>query len=594
MASYRGAIVARHSGLPQQEIMQAVKDSEAASGKSELVLAGQWPAFVRIDGVKVMQLIWAVALAYALLSFIRITLAALHGALDFDDAYMFYRYALHLRSGLGISWNPDGIPTYGLSSQAWLLVITVFSFLPGSPQYVLVLASALSTVVGLGLLTVTVAREAQSQHMRSLLAAGVAVCVPLLYSTMFLSNSITGMETMLSMAANAAHAWAVMRFLRLNSRKGALLCGCSGFFCIFVRPDNAICAFLVPVLAWLLGARRVERKHMAVLLGTTCLLVSCYLAACFVYFGSAVPLAAYLKAPHGYSGYVGVWNPILYLCMFFRMVGFYLFLLLLTFRRSDARLLIAYAVPVLVTFASLQWVNQIMGQNARYYLPFLPFVILPILWCADLPVESLQARLSPVRIGAGVAVLFLITPTVLTANAARYYSRVKRGPAVPVRQLVSRSNSSLPTRTWFLCITELSSKVVQRLPSGAVIAASEVGYIGAMSPGVTVIDEVGLNDTKIAKEGFSAADVLDRRPDFIWFPHNHYTGIRSALVSDPRLLSDYIVVRDAFQFGIAVRKNSKYEQQILADVRKLFSEMYPGQSIEDYVVLRTDEQKAAD
>ena len=48
----------------------------------------------------------------------------------FDDSWMFYRYALHVREGLGVAWNPDGIPTYGLTSLLWLFVVLPFTFLP--------------------------------------------------------------------------------------------------------------------------------------------------------------------------------------------------------------------------------------------------------------------------------------------------------------------------------------------------------------------------------------------------------------------------------------------------------------------------------
>ncbi len=42
-----------------------------------------------------------------------------HGGHQIDDSYMFYRYAQHLRQGLGFSWNMDGIHTYGMTTLLW-------------------------------------------------------------------------------------------------------------------------------------------------------------------------------------------------------------------------------------------------------------------------------------------------------------------------------------------------------------------------------------------------------------------------------------------------------------------------------------------
>src|SRR5215468_8291399 len=44
-------------------------------------------------------------------------------ATDFDDAYMYLRYAHNLLRGHGISWNP-GTPVYGATSLLHLIVVT--------------------------------------------------------------------------------------------------------------------------------------------------------------------------------------------------------------------------------------------------------------------------------------------------------------------------------------------------------------------------------------------------------------------------------------------------------------------------------------
>ena len=62
---------------------------------------------------------------------------------DFDDAYMFVRYADHLLAGLGHAWNPDGEQTFGSTSLLHVAVVTVLrAVVPASDRIVLQTSSA--------------------------------------------------------------------------------------------------------------------------------------------------------------------------------------------------------------------------------------------------------------------------------------------------------------------------------------------------------------------------------------------------------------------------------------------------------------------
>ncbi len=81
--------------------------------------------------------------------------------LTFDDAYMFYRYALNIRDGLGIAWNPDGIPTYGMTGHLWVFFILPLTLLPLTLGHALVLASWLTGMAALATLATAMNRPAQ-------------------------------------------------------------------------------------------------------------------------------------------------------------------------------------------------------------------------------------------------------------------------------------------------------------------------------------------------------------------------------------------------------------------------------------------------
>jgi hypothetical protein len=94
--------------------------------------------------------------------------ANLHASLGFDDAFMFYRYALHLRAGLGVSWNLDKIHTFGETSLLWGVVVWGASFLPLAPERILLLASSLSAVGAVIAMAFAVVLNARSSVLKSL------------------------------------------------------------------------------------------------------------------------------------------------------------------------------------------------------------------------------------------------------------------------------------------------------------------------------------------------------------------------------------------------------------------------------------------
>jgi hypothetical protein len=147
------------------------------------------------------------------------------------------------------------------------------------------------------------------------------------------------------------------------------------------------------------------------------------------------------------------------------------------------------------------------------------------------------------------------------------------------------SASPLPERPWFQVISVLANQVIKPLPNGAVVAASEVGLIGAAAPQVNVIDLAGLNDNDIALNGFDMDRLLDRKPSLIWFPHSDYTWQRHAMLCSSRLLKTYIVLGgNAFNYSIAIRRDTPETDQIVQSVAKGFSDAYPGTKMKDYIV----------
>src|SRR4051794_23351190 len=175
--------------------------------------------------------------------------------LTFDDAYMFHRYAVHLLNGLGCSWNPDGIPTYGLTSQVWLLVVLPF-VLSWPDAAVLQFASWLTGGLAIAVTAYAVVRQASSSTLRkSMLVIGL-VGLPLLLHPAFNTQLTTGMDTMLSMVANATVMLSAIEYRKKPSKKLAVVSGLVSIAAFPTRPENAVCAIAVPLIAFAVPFRR--------------------------------------------------------------------------------------------------------------------------------------------------------------------------------------------------------------------------------------------------------------------------------------------------------------------------------------------------
>jgi hypothetical protein len=197
--------------------------------------------------------------------FLRLVLAMLGSAilwvnlrhpLGFDDAFMFYRYALHVRQGLGISWNPDGAHTFGMTSLFWGALIWMGSFLPLKPEHVLVLFSSLAGFAAAFAMTAAVVWNAKGKLLKSFTGALFLIVVPLSLSGVFLANMRNGMETMLAMAVNGAFCGLLLKWSSKPSVGYSSLLGLVAVTAFLTRPEAAL-----PCLAAICLAGILSKNH---------------------------------------------------------------------------------------------------------------------------------------------------------------------------------------------------------------------------------------------------------------------------------------------------------------------------------------------
>lgn len=510
-----------------------------------------------------------------------VALALLRSNLDtvlrFDDAFMFWRYALNLREGFGMAWNPGGPATYGLTSQLWVYFVLPFTYTSLAPAKALQIAPLLVGLAGFALGGMTVARRGLR------LPIYIGLLILLLLVGPFAFHMTTGMDTMLSFTTNIALLAAVERW-RKDGANGAVLVGLAAFVAVLARPENLFVAFGVPGLVWLLLRPNPKFRDALLPIGLPAVLLAANLLVCYWVYGTSLPLSFYAKSGAAYEGFLNRENPIRYMANGIP-AALPSLALWLAFGRGHWRYLAVTAIPVAITFLYLATVHQVMGFQGRYYIPFLPFVLLPAaVVTADALERSQRIGISRLwLLGAlPVAALVLLTgKQALSGVEAAWHARTLPAP-VPQSAPIIAAKAALPklppTQAW-----STAAGIARRLPPGTVLAASEVGSIGGYAPHVFIIDMAGLNDREIGLNGFSADRLIARAPDLIWLPHEDYTGARAALLTSDAFRRHYRLLVGAFDYGLAIRTDGPRTAVVERVVADAWRATYPGLNESDYV-----------
>jgi hypothetical protein len=127
------------------------------------------------------------------------------------------------------------------------------------------------------------------------------------------------------------------------------------------------------------------------------------------------------------------------------------------------------------------------------------------------------------------------------------------------------------------------ASMLGEMPADTVFAASEYGYVGSTLASLTVVDLVGLNDRRVARQGFSADGLFSRQPDIIWFPHDDYSGVIKAILDSPTFAKNYEYYPGVFGFGLALNTASSRYAAVRTAVERAFARTYEGRRLPDYL-----------
>ena len=478
----------------------------------------------------------------------------------FDDAFMYLRYAGNILAGHGFSWNPGDGNVYGVTSIAYTGIVTIArAVFPDMPAGVfLTRLSGLTGLAAMLLCSYAVSRGAR-HRLNRFATASMCVIPFFLFVPALRFHALTGMETMLAIAANSVLIVAMLRLERDRNISALFLAAIAAWFTILVRPDNGLYAVFAPAfILWI--AYRTGGRTVLVYCGILAGLLVLDSAIKLAVLGDVLPLSHYVKQRGFYDAYTGAprWNPVRYLTAFLLALSPYWTVMILTIRRERAGIVAAYLIPVALTAAYYFRVLQIMGDNFRFYAPAAPFIIVPALIClddalGDLPRPSLMFRtLAPRAVVAGLC----LTAVLLAGRyASPWYSARFLEPAARYPEIAVDDENRPPHLGWTRSI-EAASRIAGKLPPDSIIAATEIGRLAAENPHVAILDLTGLHDPRIAKHGFSVDYLLERAPDLIWCPHPEYTAIVYSMITSESFQQAYLFLPGMLDYGIAVRRNA--------------------------------------
>ncbi|HEX9104441.1 MAG TPA: hypothetical protein VF997_19655 [Polyangia bacterium] len=507
---------------------------------------------------------------------------------DFDDAYMFVRYADNLRAGFGMVWNRGGETVYGATGLVHLGLVTALrAIAPRWPDWrALLVATLAAAIAALLLATALATRFAAHAWLRGAPErALVAVVAAVAYSEAFVFHCGTGMDTMSALLANCGVVYASLALAARPTARAAAACALVGWLAVEARPDSVILAAGTPLLTLALLCAAPRRALTAWFAGPFAALVGASLLAKQHLLGSPLPLAFYVKRPFAYGGFAGeyTWTPFWFMAVFFRASAPLVVVIVVGARRRHVRTLAVLLLPVAVTFVALFAINQIMGHLGRFYFPSLPAFIGAAAVVSD-GVWPLRWRALVVR-AAIAAALALGGGAALDAAGTRYQARAEHQPLAALGGFTVAAAQPLPELDSWRAALEMA-QLAAAAPAGARLAMSEHGVVAARAPDAVIIDVLGLHDRWFARHRFSAGELFRRRPDLIWMPHPDYTQMIRDILDDDELWRDYDFYPDALTFGVAVRRDGANAAALRRLFAARFGADYPGLRLDDYRAVR--------
>jgi hypothetical protein len=485
-----------------------------------------------------------------------------HAGRFWDDALFFRRVAYNIVHHGVAAWNVVDGPVFMSTSQLYQLIsVGLVSAFPAYYNAAAIFWSALCVSLSWWLLW-----RAMGAGLIQGLAGFVLLSAPSIFFTIG-----TGMETSTVLLLVCASALASLQESRLSVLLALQLA------VYLARPDAAILSLITG--AGLLVARGQSRA--AIVLALSTLLGVGLLSLVFLaYYGTPVPLAAYLKITP-LSAYDEHYLRLSLTAKLDNVALTAVTLLvmapLIACRLDRTNLVLSFAGSAFIAYHGLT-TNEIMGYHARFYAPALPVFVLAALRGLD-AVDSTRKKQRVVAFGAAAAGLMGVafglhwiersigrlgsehqyivyaagTPLLgllllLPSHRQKFYAvtltlalsvfQIGR-MAPPAFELQSDAESDFDV--YSTNRGQVGIEVIKAcFPEPLQLMHSELGIPGALLPESRILDYTGLANPAVARGTFDFEQICStEQPGFIFRPHTTHERLNRELDSSECLAKNY-------------------------------------------------------
>lgn len=492
--------------------------------------------------------------------------------LIFDDSYMFIRYIEHIKSGGGFSWN-YGEPSYGCTSITYTLFLVIFTtiittFGNFSPESTLQFSAFCMFILSIVFLVASIFKTISNTWVL-LLFVFLLSCMLFMPSIYY--NIHNALDTMASMFALSWLSYCWLNYASNSDLKRLIFGIISSIVAFEIRPDNGIYALFIPTLTffYIYHYKRdsLKTNHLKLFYSIFCFTLGIGLLLKWIYFGSPLPLSFYIKNNYYYSGYImqHIWNPFIYLKIFIQEFVWILLLpLILFFNKKNTKQSLIFLLPLLVMVLYYFSVTQIMGNDARFYIPSLPILFCGVLvLCSNAEFEIKKLK-SPI-LWLLIAITFLFPRLLQEVGYKIYKPYIQNKTMLEAEPYLEKiqyfEHKKHQTLDWNDAIYGVEN-ILSQMNDSLIFAATEYGYLGAKFPRMKIFDLAGLHNKSVALNGFTENELKLNHPDFIWMPHFYYTGLYYQLTQCEYFKSNYIFYPFVLNYGVAILKTSRFKTQL--------------------------------
>ncbi len=480
---------------------------------------------------------------------------------DFDDAYMFMRYAKNILAGEGFVWNAGEQPVFGPTSLLYTFWVAFVHIFIEKSSTCLRLASSIPVYMLVFIFAVMIRRAGRFSKSFSLMLPSLYVFV---FDPYYLIHASNGMDTTLAQLGSAT-----LILVTFADRLRIGLVILVAYLTFLARPDLGLYITLFPCLC--VWSQFGFKESMKLTAGIVAALATDTLLK-WIWLGDVLPLSFFAKRRGYYEGFLGMlnWDTTHYLFEFLLHAAPFVLLAIMFLPRHKIKLAMALVVPLCCTLAYHLQVVAIMGDHARYLWPQLPFAIaLGLLSYGQVQWREIRRSL-PLRL-LGVLVYIGLTLLVLV-RGPRFYRQVIVGPMnhySPKTRFDMSDQQKIQPAGWLVVLKAMTDWTAE-MPPGTVIAATEYGMLAAKSPDLVIIDMAGLHNRYLAHHGFDSDYVLDKcQPSLIWMPRPNYTFMWTKILDHPSFVRDYDFYPGLLDYGIAIRRESPQAGQLTNDLTQL-------------------------